>query len=215
MNEWTALHWACARSQAETVEILIRAGANTDLKNSKGELAYDVCKSDEIRALFPNHGSTASRSVATLEEKVESEFVPNYLVNPDLVKAWGMPEDVLPGTVVATQSEPEYMRQREIEAPVASTGKSNNERELLVYQEQIDEASLLGSVFVSDNEQTIAALGDVIREELDGVPDSFSLARYNGKLTVPVSAKQEAFNVGRIFRGADDAVVLKNKAQEP
>ncbi|KAJ2738200.1 hypothetical protein GGI20_006309 [Coemansia sp. BCRC 34301] len=86
-----------------------------------------------------------------------------------------------------------------------------DERELLVYRNQVDEANLLGSVFVSAGGQTVAGLGVVIREELDGVPDSFAFARYNGKLTVPVSAKQETFNVGRIFRGADDAVVLKQQ----
>ncbi|KAJ2018176.1 hypothetical protein GGI06_002761, partial [Coemansia sp. S85] len=60
MNGWTALHWACARGQCDIAEILIRAGANTDLKNTKGQVALDVCKSDSIRALFPGHEGATS-----------------------------------------------------------------------------------------------------------------------------------------------------------
>ncbi|KAJ2582387.1 hypothetical protein GGH95_001565 [Coemansia sp. RSA 1836] len=232
MNGWTALHWACARSQADVVEILIRAGANVDLKNNKGELALDVCKSDEVRALFPRHDSAADKSAGSTEDRpgggsAGSDFVPNYLANPDLAKAWGMPEDVLEAAV--GQGESGYMRQMQYEAsvsgnssrqrqqsqqkpqPSVAAAPASDERELLVYREQVDEANLLGSVFVSESGQTVAALRGVIREELDGVPDSFSFARYNGKLTVPVSAKQESFTVSRIFRGADDAVVLKQR----
>ncbi|KAJ2461478.1 hypothetical protein GGI03_005021 [Coemansia sp. RSA 2337] len=232
MNGWTALHWACARGQSDIVEILIRAGANIDLKNNKGELAVDVCKSDNIRALFPGHESESSRPATSAEDKpagdsTEQAFVPNYLANPDLIKVWGMPDDVL-DTAVA-QGESGYMRQMQYEASVSGGNNSrqqqqhqlqqksqssapapvSDERELLVYCNQVDESSLLGSVFISDTRQTVAELGDVIREELDGVPGTFTVARYNGKQTVPVSTKQETFNVGRIFRGSDDAVVLK------
>ncbi|KAJ2332524.1 hypothetical protein GGH92_008897, partial [Coemansia sp. RSA 2673] len=85
-------------------------------------------------------------------------------------------------------------------------------RELLVYREKVDETSLLGSVFASNDGQTVAELGSVIRDELDGVPGSFVIARYNGKQTVPLSAKQESFTVGRVFRGAEDAVVVVKPA---
>ncbi|KAJ2755525.1 hypothetical protein GGI19_001580 [Coemansia pectinata] len=232
MNGWTALHWACARGQSDIVEILIRAGANLDLKNSKGESALDVCKSDNIRALFPGHEGASNSPATSAEDKpvgdsTEKAFVPNYLANPDLIKAWGMPDDVLDAAV--TQGESGYMRQMQYEASVSGGNNSrqqqqhqmpqksqtsapapvSDERELLVYRNQVDESSLLGSVFISDNRQTVAELGDIIREELDGVPETFTVARYNGKQTVPVSTKQETFNVGRIFRGTDDAVVLK------
>ncbi|KAJ2833573.1 hypothetical protein GGI24_000795 [Coemansia furcata] len=230
MNGWTALHWACARGQPDIVEILIRAGANVDLKNSKGELALDVCKSDNIRALFPGLEGASSKPAASAKDgsvgdSFAKDFVPNYLANPDLIKAWGMPEDIL--DAAAAQGESGYMRQMQYEASVSggNSGRQQqpqqpkplpstpapvpDERELLVYRNQAEESCLLGSVFISDNGQTIAELGDIIRGELDGVPDTFLVARYNGKQVVPISTKQEMFNVGRIFRGADDAVVLK------
>ncbi|KAJ2882196.1 hypothetical protein H4R27_003599 [Coemansia aciculifera] len=232
MNGWTALHWACARGQSDIVEILIRAGANLDLKNSKGESALDVCKSDNIHALFPGYEGASNSPVTSAGDKpvgdsTEKAFVPNYLANPDLIKAWGMPDDVLDAAV--TQGESGYMRQMQYEASVSGGNNSrqqqqhqmpqksqssapapvSDERELLVYRNQVDESSLLGSVFIGDNRQTVAELGDIIRGELDGVPETFTVARYNGKQTVPVSTKQETFNVGRIFRGTDDAVVLK------
>ncbi|KAJ2791307.1 hypothetical protein GGI18_001229 [Coemansia linderi] len=226
MNGWTALHWACARGQSDIAEILIRAGANTDLKNTKGQVALDVCKSDSIRALFPGHEGATSVESGQIGDATERGFVPNYLAHPDLKKAWGMPDDVL--DTAATQGESGYMRQMQYEASVSSGGNSgrqqlqqkpqpsamtpvsvSDERELLVYRNRVDESSLLGSVFISGNGQTVAELSNIIREELDGVPTTFTVARYNGKQTVPVSTKQESFNVGRIFRGADDAVVLK------
>ncbi|KAJ2489545.1 hypothetical protein IWW37_003891 [Coemansia sp. RSA 2050] len=230
MNGWTALHWACARGQSDIVEILIHAGANTDLKNTKGQLALDVCKSDSIRALFPGHEGASSKPAMSEEsgptgDSTAKGFVPNYLAHPDLKKAWGMPDDVI--DTAATQGESGYMRQMQYEASVSGGNNSrqqqqlqqkpqslaiapvSDERELLVYRNQVDESGLLGSVFISDNGQTVADLSKIIREELDGVPSTFTMARYNGKQTVPVSTKQESFNVGRIFRGADDAVVLR------
>ncbi|KAJ2468175.1 hypothetical protein GGI02_003783 [Coemansia sp. RSA 2322] len=110
MNGWTALHWACARGQADTVETLLRAGASTSIRNNKGHSALDVCKSESIRALFSSYvrngesiGSDEEVSAqgdrtAAISAGLDGSFVPNYLANPDLMKTWGMPEDLLPPT---------------------------------------------------------------------------------------------------------------------
>ncbi|KAJ1965135.1 hypothetical protein GGI12_000980 [Dipsacomyces acuminosporus] len=243
MNGWSALHWACARGQAKVVDLLIRAGADLDVKNNKGQTPLDLCKSDEIRALFPGEKAAGGNSAAeAAEEESEIGFTPNYLANPDLTKLWGVPDDAMmsmqgdSGYIQQLQNEASIggsnMRQRLADAqavkeqPVAAgsaapvrtasvpggAGSGTGEREVLVYGEQVGEESLLGSVFVPNSDkQTVADLSAMIRDELDGIPDDFALARYNGKHTIPISSKQEQFGITKVFRGAEDAAVVVRK----
>ncbi|KAJ2722433.1 hypothetical protein GGI07_003331 [Coemansia sp. Benny D115] len=244
MNGWTALHWACARNNISVIELLIRAGANLSIENNKGERPIDVCKTTEARDLFKAYmgkdadqaadSSKQQPSVSPLQKVDGSDFVPNYLTNPDLSKAWGMPDSAL----LPSQGDSGYMRQMQYEASVSTKStsaahqpvpekavethaavassshnlSSNEEREILVYREQVADDTLLGSIFVNAQSQTVTELAGQIREELDCLPDDFAIARFNGKQTVPVGAKQEEFSVGKVFRGADDAVVLKTKS---
>ncbi|KAJ2804950.1 hypothetical protein H4R20_002292 [Coemansia guatemalensis] len=237
MNQWTALHWACVRGNKDVAEFLICVGADISLKNNKGQTPLDVCKSDGIRALFPGYSAVGPVDTPVSGDDAkrpphgapELPFVPNYIANPDLAKAWDMPEDALLGS----QGESGYMRQLQHEASVSSgvpTGQqptqaqaaqqamstvtaSAEEREILVYNGHCEDQNLLGSVFVNPQDQTIAGLGAQILDELDGLPKSFSISRYNGKQIVPVSTKQEAFSVDRVFRGDNDAVVIVAKGE--
>ncbi|KAJ2083841.1 hypothetical protein H4R24_000493 [Coemansia sp. RSA 988] len=237
MNQWTALHWACIRGNKEVAEFLICVGADIALKNNKGQTALDVCKSERIRELFPGYNAVDPEDTQAGKSNVkrsptgpsELAFVPNYIANPNLTKAWDLPEDAL----LNVQGESGFMRQLQHEASVSSgmpTGQqptqtqqavaqpdqqaiaavpsSAKEREILVYNGQCDEQNLLGSVFVNPQAQTIAGLGVQIIEELDGLSTSFSIARFNGKQVVPVSTKQETFSVDRVFRNDNDAVVV-------
>ncbi|KAJ2369744.1 hypothetical protein H4S01_000813 [Coemansia sp. RSA 2610] len=219
MNGWTALHWACVRGNIEVAGFLLRAGAKPDVKSHKGQTPLDVCKSDELRVLFPGYDPAIC---APASSTPQMSFVPNYIVNPDLSKAWGMPEDAM----LDTQGESGYVQQLQAQASVSSTRQrapepipvsapttssrsTVPEREFLVYLEQVGDNDLLGSVFIDARLHTVTDLAARIRDELDGVPADFALARYNGKQTVPVSGKQESFSVDQVFRGDDDAVVLK------
>lgn len=218
MNGWTAMHWACARGQTAAVELLLGSGADVNIKNHKGETALDLCKSDQTRALLAVNGLVSSNTEGESDKQTEdmakdNTFSPNYLTHPDLSRAWGMPEDVQVANSVGESSYSQQL-QREVSsnhaaAVAISDQKPSNERELLVYDGQYRQDKLLGSVFVSDNIHTVADLKAQINEELDGTPTSFVLLRYNGKQTVPVSTKQESFQVGKVYRGDDDAVVLK------
>ncbi|KAJ2785422.1 hypothetical protein H4R18_000505 [Coemansia javaensis] len=223
MNGWTALHWAAARGHADVAAFLIRAGADPGMANGKGQVPLDVCRSPEVRALLPGH-ETAAVPPPPAGEREEGGFVPNYIACPDLAKAWAIPDDA----GVAPDSG--HMRQLQHEASVSSGGAPARqtvgpqqqqqrgapqsalpagERELLVYAGRYSDECLLGSVFVDADALTVSDLGARIRGELDGVPARFAFARHNGKQTVPVGARQEAFAVARVFRGADDAVVLR------
>ncbi|KAJ2680158.1 hypothetical protein GGH99_005454 [Coemansia sp. RSA 1285] len=244
MNGWTALHWACARGNLAAAELLVRFGADTTLTNDKGQTPLDICRDDNIRTLLSTHGQgkgdnsgSGSVTVSDKEPKESSKplFVPNYMANPDLSKAWGIPDDAMP----AAQGESGYIQQLQYEASMSKSSSSYNqkgssnaaasnpspvaghadrpqEQEILVYDKKYDEANLLGSVFIDPCKQTIGELKLQLAEEIDGVPayGEFTLARYNGKQTIPIGAKQETFSVEKVFRGPDEAVVVlcKNEA---
>ncbi|KAJ2657132.1 hypothetical protein IWW48_004673 [Coemansia sp. RSA 1200] len=242
MNGWTALHWACARGNLAAAELLVRSGADTTLTNDKGQTPLDICRDDNIRTLLSTHGqgkgnNSGSESVTVSdkepEESSKPSFIPNYMANPDLSKAWGIPDDAMP----AAQGESGYIQQLQYEAsvsksksysqkdsitaiasnpaPVANHANRPQEQEILIYDKKYDEANLLGSIFVDPCKQTIGELKLQLAEEIDGVPayGEFTLARYNGKQTIPIGAKQETFSVEKVFRGPDDAVVVLCKSE--
>ncbi|KAJ1822877.1 hypothetical protein LPJ56_000506 [Coemansia sp. RSA 2599] len=225
MNGWTALHWACTRGHQRVVETLIRAGADVYITNSKGEWPIDVCKDNHIRELFRYHMKNEEIDAALQEEPENltggAGFVPNYIANPDLSSAWESPTE----TVMA-DDEANYTRamhrdrgyqssliQVQQDPPTSFRRYSEGAgREFLVYKDTCDEAHLLGSVFVDDvRGRKVCDLVSQIREELDEVPTSFGIMRYNGQQTVPVGKKQEEFSLERVFRGTADAVVIKQK----
>ncbi|KAJ1719309.1 hypothetical protein LPJ53_005905, partial [Coemansia erecta] len=237
MNGWTALHWACTRSYSQIVETLIRAGTDPSIRNKKGERPIDVCKEDSVKELFRLCMSDEDVDAALKSEKdtplQNASFVPNYIANPDLSKAWDSPDNV----AIPEKADSSFMRQQQIEASSTarcpdtnSSGPASSqpaieavsqtpsltpdpstttvERELLVYAEELSDGCLLGSVLVDDTRsQTVSDLVMQIRQELDEVPAHFSILRHNGQLAVPINAKQEALGIGRVFRGANDAVI--------
>ncbi|KAJ1835024.1 hypothetical protein LPJ73_007751 [Coemansia sp. RSA 2703] len=244
MNGWTALHWACTRGYTQIVETLIRAGADPSIKNKKGERPIDVCKENSVRELFRLCMTNEDvDNVIKAEESAppqSSSFVPNYIANPDLSKAWDTPENV----VIPEKADSSLMRQQQIEAsttarqPNISSSKTDTtlpavsaasqsssqpsdtnattvEREFMVYAEEFGDGCLLGSVFVDDTRsQTVGDLVKQIRQELDSVPADFSIIRYNGQLAVPISTKQQALGIDRVFRGVNDAVIVKSNSKE-
>ncbi|KAJ1801231.1 hypothetical protein LPJ59_000445, partial [Coemansia sp. RSA 2399] len=215
VNGQTALHWACVRGNSDAVELLVRAGADTTIKNNKGQTPLEVCKEDSTRALLPNYrkgedssgGSAVTKDRNPSVESSEAPFVPSYMANPDLSKAWGIPEDAM---MPAAQGESGYVQQLQFEASMSKNKPSSKnvvasvpaaaensigkpeEQELLVYSNHYSEENLLGSVYVDANNQTIADLKTQLVNEIDDMPENgaFSISRYNGKQTVPINAKQ-------------------------
>ncbi|KAJ1647522.1 hypothetical protein LPJ64_001118 [Coemansia asiatica] len=219
MNGWTALHWACVRGHNRVVETLIRAGADVYVTNSKGRWPIDVCKDNQTRELFRYHMKDEEVDAAIQNSETHAAdstvFVPNYMANPDLSAAWESPTN----TTIA-DDEANYARsierERSYQSPlIQATGPTADSclgREFFVYKDVCDESHLLGSVFVDDiRSQKISELISQIRQELDDVPMSFSILRYNGQQAVPVGKKQEEFSLERVFRGENDAVVVKPK----
>ncbi|KAJ2530981.1 hypothetical protein EV175_007260, partial [Coemansia sp. RSA 1933] len=131
MNGQTALHWACVRGNVDAVDLLVRAGADATVKNNKGQTPLDVCKNDSVRTLLPTYKQdkgNIGRSVATKDKEstsagglVEASFVPNYIVNPDLSKAWGIPEDA----IMPAQGESGHIQQLQFEASMSKSRPSN------------------------------------------------------------------------------------------
>ncbi|KAJ2785315.1 hypothetical protein GGI15_001966 [Coemansia interrupta] len=246
MNGWTALHWACTRGYGQIVETLIRAGADPSIRSKKGERPIDVCKESSVIELFrlcmTDEDVDAALKYGTSAQRQNGGFVPNYIANPDLSKAWDSPDNV----AIPEKADSSFMRQQQIEASTATARQpdiipsdptsslpaaaaasytpslapdANNaptiEREFLVYAEEFNEGCLLGSVFVDDiRSQTVGDLAKQIHQELDKVPTNFSILRHNGQLAVPISTKQELLGIGRVFRGANDAVIVKSNSKE-
>ncbi|KAJ2605452.1 hypothetical protein H4R99_001106 [Coemansia sp. RSA 1722] len=217
MNGWTALHWACSRGHGRVVETLIRAGADVYVENAKGQRPIEVCKDNYTRELFRIHmkDEEVDAVMQTSDHHEGPRFVPNYIANPNLSMAWESPPD----TVVADgediylrglQKEP--IKSNSLVRVISPPADRSVGREFLVYRDTCDEAHLLGSVFVEDvTTQKVGELVSQIRQELDDVPMSFGISRHNGQQAVPVSKKQEEFSLERVFRGASDAVVIKQK----
>ncbi|KAJ2853799.1 hypothetical protein GGI22_004725, partial [Coemansia erecta] len=207
VNGQTALHWACVRGNLDAIELLVRAGADTTIKNNKGQTPLEVCKQDSTRALLPNYrkgedsssGSAVAKDKTSPVEGFEAPFVPNYMANPDLSKAWGIPEDAM----MPAQGESGYVQQLQFEASMGKNKPSSKsdvasipataekfignpeDQELLVYRNYYCEDNLLGSVYVDANNQTIGDLKTQLMNEIDDMPENgaFSIARYNGKQT--------------------------------
>ncbi len=60
----TPLHNACARGLADSVKLLLAAGASTEVRDVKGNSPLDVAKTDEIKKLINEHNQRAASTTA-------------------------------------------------------------------------------------------------------------------------------------------------------
>ena len=58
-GDWTPLHYACSNGNLEIAQTLIAAGADVNARNGRGKTPFDLCKTDELKALFAPKGLTA------------------------------------------------------------------------------------------------------------------------------------------------------------
>lgn len=78
MNGWTALHWACKRGHAPSVQFLLSRGADKTVTNTKDEVAGQLTDRLDIHTLLggaPNKLANSSSSEAL-------PITPNYITNP-------------------------------------------------------------------------------------------------------------------------------------
>ncbi|KAF9092317.1 hypothetical protein BGX23_004403 [Mortierella sp. AD031] len=225
MNGWTALHWASHRGHEPVVRALLMRGASKTVQNSKGQTAEDLAKKPEICALFGKDLDQSSTVEDSSTEKLS--FVPNYLAQPELSKLWSLPEGstddpklnqeafVLsnPNLPATTPVPRTGVSSTLTSAPVTSTSSSTTAtdnyaaKEILVYSRSVTDENLLGAIFANVDD-TIEKTIQLIKEEMDDVPEEFGLGRFNGSKTVPVNTKQYSRKTGDFFRGQDDAIVV-------
>ncbi|KAI8881093.1 hypothetical protein K501DRAFT_223645, partial [Backusella circina FSU 941] len=210
MNGWTALHWAAHRGNANIVSTLLRSGADPTLKTNKGQTALDIgAKHEEVVDILKKAMSDTEISVGP---EPELPIVPTYMKNPDLEKTWLMPEEFSENKVeniVRKEKAAEMMKDPTPvvqAAPVLASSSGNDEREVLIYMNSRADENLVGSVFLK-NESIESALVQ-IREEIDGLPESFNLARNNGKVSIPINPKQYSKRLLDLFRSEDDVLVV-------
>ncbi|KAI8622131.1 hypothetical protein BC830DRAFT_875571 [Chytriomyces sp. MP71] len=81
INGWTGLMWAVKRDHVKVAQLLLQSGANPAAVNAKGETAALFCASDAMHSVLADrYGADA-----VLVKKTESDFVPNYLVDPSSI----------------------------------------------------------------------------------------------------------------------------------
>ncbi|TPX34519.1 hypothetical protein SmJEL517_g02848 [Synchytrium microbalum] len=200
MNQWTALHWASHRGYAQICTILLQNGADATLANLKGQTAADLAKNADVRKLFGLSVEEAKPEIATPEAP---GFVPTYIREPDLSKAWSLPGDSPSALPPASTT---WTSPAADSTTIAST--SSTRRDLLVYNGKRDDEFLLGSVWV--DKQSIEQTIQQIREELDDVPEGdFGVGRHNGERTIPINKKQRALNTLDFFQPGDALVITK------
>ncbi|KAF9152545.1 hypothetical protein BG015_005102 [Linnemannia schmuckeri] len=226
MNGWTALHWASHRGHGPVVRALLMRGASKSVQNNKGETPGDLAKKPEICALF---GKELDQS--TVEESDNKpSFVPAYLAQPELSKLWSLPEGSTddpklnqeafalsnPKLPASTPVPRTNVSSTPTSAPATSisspTTAINNytAKEILVYSQSVADENLLGAIF-ANVEDTIEKTIQLIKEEMDDIPEEFGLGRFNGSKVVPVNTKQYSRKTGDFFRGQDDAIVVVPK----
>lgn len=71
VNGWTALHWAASRDHRNIVEMLLKHGANPDLKDNKERLPADVARGETAVHVFGQQ--------LEAQHQKEIDFIPNYI----------------------------------------------------------------------------------------------------------------------------------------
>ncbi|KAI8646324.1 hypothetical protein BD408DRAFT_440284 [Parasitella parasitica] len=199
MNGWTALHWAAHRGHEHVITTLLRSGADPLIKTKKGQTALDLAvnhdaAADVLRAVGGDESSVSVGPEPALP------IVPTYMQNPDLEKTWLLPEEFSENkieNIMRKQTAAELLKnpvqQKEAAAAV-------EEKEILVYLSSRQDENLHGSIFLQN--QTIETAIEEIKKELDGLPETFTISRHNGKVSIPVNPKQMSKMLLDVFKAS-------------
>ncbi|CEP17790.1 hypothetical protein [Parasitella parasitica] len=201
MNGWTALHWAAHRGHEHVVTALLRNGADLNIKTKKGQTALDLAVNHEATAAVLRAVVGDGASVSVGPEPV-LPIVPTYMQNPDLEKTWLLPEEFSDnkvenilrrqtaadslknpgqqGKFFAKRTDNFVCESNEQSAAAAAT--TMEEKEVLVYLSSRQDENLLGSVYLPN--QPIEQAINKIKEELDDLPETFTISRHNALVLV-------------------------------
>lgn len=182
---------------------------------NKQQTSADLAKTDEIKALFPAEAFSSAAPEADLP------IVPTYLQEPDLDKSWNLPDEfaeqrikrIMEHQKKLAKEEPQPQATAAVPAAapapskVTPTETSSPEKELLVYLSARADENLLGAIFI-DSQSTIEDVIKQINEEIDDIPEQFTISRHNGSLAIPISKKQWTKKTLVHFRDEQDAIVV-------
>ncbi|CAO3600309.1 unnamed protein product [Absidia cylindrospora] len=218
MNGWSGLHWASHRGQEDIVRLLLSNGADASIKTEKGQTPLDMCseKYPVIQALLESY--KVERTAVGPEPSLP--IVPAYMKEPDLEKSWLLPDEFSENKIervirqetakdllAKEASGAQGIQQAKPEVPKATSDiEAPEEKEILVYMGSRSDEAIIGSVYVKNEE--LETIVDQLKEELDGLPEEFTLARHNGKMNIPINKKQMSRRLLDIFRSDDDVLVI-------
>ncbi|CAO3688213.1 unnamed protein product [Umbelopsis ramanniana] len=137
---------------------------------------------------------------------------------PDLDKSWNLPDEfaeqrikrIMEHQKILAKDEP---KPQAAPAPAPTPSKatpsasSSPEKEMLVYLSARADDKLLGAIFI-DSQSTIEDVIQQINEELDDIPQQFTISRHNGSLAIPISKKQWSKKTLVHFRDEQDAIIV-------
>jgi hypothetical protein len=193
---------------------LLSNGANPTLLTNKQQTAADLAKTAEIKALFP------AQAFSSAQPEAELPIVPTYMQEPDLDKSWNLPDEFAEQRIKRIMEHQKKLAKDEPQpqaaapAPVSAPSKapssesSSPEKELLVYLGTRTDENLLGAIFI-ENQSTIEDVIKQINEELDDIPQEFTISRHNGSLAIPISKKQWTKKTLVHFRDEQDAIIVR------
>ncbi|CAO3615695.1 unnamed protein product [Cunninghamella blakesleeana] len=215
-----ALHWASHRGNDDIVRLLLSNGADITVKTNKGQTALDLCdKHPNVKAMLE------AQHVETTDVGPEPELPikATYLKEPDLEKSWLLPDEFSENKadrIIRQQTALDNLNNEKNntnqQQPVKNTESSYNtsnistkdidENEILVYLKTKSDDAILGSVYLKN--EPLNNIIQSLKNELDDLPENFTIARNNGKLTIPINSKQMSKNLLDIFRGDDDVLII-------
>ena len=191
---------------------MLSNGANPLILTNKEQTAADLAKTPEIKALFPEEAFSSA------QPESELPIVPTYLKEPDLDKTWNLPDEFAEQRIKRIMEHQKILAKDEPQpqaapAPAPTPSKvtpsasSSPEKEMLVYLGTRADDKLLGAIFI-DSQSTIEDVIQQINEELDDIPQQFTISRHNGSLAIPISKKQWSKKTLVHFRDEQDAIIV-------
>lgn len=78
-NGWTALHWACKKGYLDVAALLLKNGADKNLRSETGETPVSLCSNQQILRLLDMSVTTSSQDELVLKIRIANAADPDFV----------------------------------------------------------------------------------------------------------------------------------------